>query len=85
MSREAMRRTQALRKEAGLQKVDRIECFIKGEKSMIEMLKKFEESIKEKVGAEELMLSEKVPEKEYSHFAKEKIKGKEIEIFIKKI
>lgn len=85
MSREAMRRTQALRKEAGLQKVDRIECYMKADKEIIEMITKFSDAIKEKVGADELAISEIVPEKPYSHFAKQKIKGKEIEIFIRKL
>ncbi|HZX44763.1 MAG TPA: class I tRNA ligase family protein, partial [Candidatus Nanoarchaeia archaeon] len=80
-SREIMRRVQNLRKNAGLEKKDRIDLFIL---SPVD-LSAHEEAIVEKVGANTLVLSESLPKAKFSVSGKEKIKGKEFEIFFNKI
>lgn len=56
-ARELMRNVQGLRKEAGLEKSDRIVLFVKASNEMEKMLKKFSSDIKEKVGADKLEFS----------------------------
>ncbi|MFH1317067.1 MAG: isoleucine--tRNA ligase [Candidatus Woesearchaeota archaeon] len=84
-SREIMRRTQALRKDAGLEKNDRIELFLKCDKDLSQMLAPFEKSIKDKVGASHLTISQGEPGVKFTHNSKEKVKAKEFEIFLSKI
>ena len=80
-AREIMRRTQSLRKTAGLQKKDRIDLFIKTEVN----LKSFEQQIIEKVGANSLVISEASPKEKFQSASKEKVKGKSFELFFNKI
>jgi len=84
-SREIMRRIQSARKDAGLQKSDRITLFIKVDEELKAMLDKFENQIKEKVGAETIKISNLDPSKQHANSAKEKVKGKDFEIFFDKI
>ena len=56
-AREAMRRIQSMRKDAGLEKKDRIELFIKADNELKEKLQKFEGQLIEKVGAKNLTIS----------------------------
>ena len=79
-SREIMRRVQALRKKAGLQKADGISLFIKTDEELKELLKEWNPVIKEKVGASQLRISEMEPSKKHEFVTKEKVKGKEFEI-----
>ena len=74
-SREVMRRVQSLRKKAGLQKSDSISLFIKADEELIEMLKKHEDAIKDKVGASKLKISQIDPVKKTKSSSKEKVKG----------
>ena len=80
-SREVMRRVQSLRKESGLEKKDRIDLFVKTSLS----LDKFKDAIMEKVGAKSLVISESAPKVKFSFNSKEKVKGKEFELFFDKI
>ncbi len=84
-AREVMRRVQSLRKDAGLQKPDRIALFVKASEEMAEMLKKWEAPIAEKCGAEKIKISSQNPAKKHSTQSKEKIKGAEFEIFFDKM
>ncbi len=79
--REIMRRVQVMRKLNGMSKGDRISLFIKTDEELVDMLSKWKESIKEKVGANALMISINNPSKKHNFTNKDKIKGKEIEIF----
>ena len=80
-----MRRIQSLRKKSGLQKSDSISLFIKADEELIEMLKKWENQIKEKVGASKIKISELNPSKKHKFSSKEKVKGKGFELFFDKV
>ena len=84
-AREVMRRVQALRKKAELQKSDRISLFLKTDEELKEMLGKWEKQIKEKVGAEKIKIDSLGPAKKHNFSSKEKVKGKEIEIWFDKV
>ena len=84
-AREIMRRVQALRKKAGLQRNDSISLFIKTDDELREMLKEWNLVIKEKVGASQFRISELEPSKEHEFVSKEKVKGKEFEICLEKL
>ncbi len=79
-AREIMRRIQALRKKAGLQKSDNISLFLKTDEELKEMLKEWSLVIKEKVGASQFRISELEPSKKHAYVSSEKVKGKEFEI-----
>ncbi|HLC62171.1 MAG TPA: isoleucine--tRNA ligase [Candidatus Nanoarchaeia archaeon] len=83
-AREIMRRVQALRKKAGLQKSDNISLFLKTDEELKEMLKEWAVVIKEKVGASQFRISEMEPSKTHEFVSKEKVKGKEFEIGLEK-
>lgn len=84
-AREVMRRVQALRKKAGLQKSDSISLFIKTDEDLKGMLKVWTLMIKEKVGASQIRISELEPSKKHSFVSSEKVKGKEFEIGLDKV
>ena len=84
-AREIMRRVQALRKKAGLQKSDNISLFIKTDEELKEMLKVWNLVIKEKVGASQFRISELEPSKKHAFVSNEKVKGKEFEIHLEKV
>ncbi|MBN2111901.1 class I tRNA ligase family protein, partial [Candidatus Woesearchaeota archaeon] len=84
-AREVMRRVQALRKKAGLEKPDRIVLFIKVDEEMEDMLKKWDKAIAEKCGADKIKVSSKKPAKKHKHHSDEKVKGKEFSIFFDKV
>ena len=84
-SREIMRRVQSLRKNAGLEKKDRIDLFIKADDDLTSKLNKFKEQIIEKVGAKTLTISEAAPKEKFSNTSKEKVKGKSFELFLSKV
>ena len=77
-ARELMRRVQQMRKNAGLVKTQMVEMFIVTEN--VEILKEWQEAIKEKVGAEKFDFSADKPAKEYFNKDTAKIKDKEFEI-----
>ncbi|MFQ5474939.1 MAG: isoleucine--tRNA ligase, partial [Candidatus Nanoarchaeia archaeon] len=82
-ARELMRRVQALRKEAGMQKSDNIALHIVAENPKV--LEPWQEAIKEKVGAEEIEISRDKPGRNYETKRSEHLKGKEFEIHFSKV
>ena len=84
-ARELTRRIQELRKKAGLQKKDRISLFIKTDEELKSMLKKWETSIKEIVGASTLKVDYLNPSKKHKFTSKEKVRDKKFELFLDKV
>jgi len=84
-SRELMRRIQDLRKKSGMQKSDSIICVVRGDEELVEMLKPWEAAVKEKVGASKIKISTEMPARQMQFSAKEKVKGREFEIWIEKV
>ncbi|MBI2659013.1 class I tRNA ligase family protein, partial [Candidatus Woesearchaeota archaeon] len=84
-AREIMRRVQALRKKAGLQKSDSISLFIKTDDELKEMLKEWNLVIKEKVGASQFRISELEPSRKHAFTSNEKVKSKEFNIEFDKL
>ena len=80
-----MRRIQALRKKAGLQKKDNISLFLKVDDELNEMLKDWKIVIKDKVGASAMKISSLEPSREHKWKSKEKVKDKEFEIFLEAV
>ena len=84
-AREIMRRVQALRKKAGLQKSDSISLFLKTDEELKEMLKEWNLVIKEKVGASQFRISELEPSKKHAFVSNEEVKGKKFVVHLEKI
>ena len=76
-AREVMRRIQAARKKAGLQKRQNISLFIKVDEKLKNYLSKWEAAIKEKVGAEVIHIGTGESAREHMHKGADKVKGKE--------
>lgn len=77
-SRELMRRVQALRKKAGLQKTDSIKLFIECDEDLQEWFTTWIKQIQEKVGAETIEFG--VPEN-FEHSSEEKVKQSSFKIY----
>jgi isoleucyl-tRNA synthetase len=84
-TRELMRRIQELRKNAGLEKADRISLFIKTDEELMNVLNNFHSIIKEKVGASTLKISNLEPSKKHKFESKEKVRDKKFELFLEKV
>jgi len=84
-AREMMRRIQAARKKAGLNKLDRIDLFLKVDEDMKESLSSWESQIKDKVGANNMKISDMDPARKHEFVSKDKVKSKEFEICFDKI
>jgi isoleucyl-tRNA synthetase len=84
-AREAMRRVQAARKKAGLQKVDTISLYLKVDDTLARMLETWSKQIKEKCGASSIKVSTEAPAKKMEFEAQDNIKGKTLEIFFDRI
>jgi isoleucyl-tRNA synthetase len=84
-ARELTRRVQELRKQAGLQKKDRIVLFIKADEDLVSILNSFHSIIQEKVGAKLLKISNLNPSKKHKHTRKVKIHDEEFELFLDKV
>jgi len=84
-ARELTRRVQSLRKKSGLQKSDRISLFVKTDEELKNTLNIFLGTIKEKVGAEQMLISEKSPSKKHEFSSKEKVRDKKFELFLEKV
>lgn len=82
-AREAMRRIQQLRKDAGLQKTDKANVYIQTNKELCEMLDPWKARISEKCGATTVIGSIK-PTRKHEHTATEKIKEYELTFFLDK-
>ncbi len=76
-AREIMRRIQAARKKAGLQKQQGISLFIKVDDELKFLLARWESAIKEKVGAIAIHIGTGESAKEHAHKSADKVKGKE--------
>ncbi len=84
-SRELMRRVQMLRKTAGLQKKDDITLFVECDSELNEWFTKWLDSIKEKVGAKVLKISEHKPSRKHEHVSEEKVKGRVFKLYLDKV
>lgn len=84
-AREIMRRIQAQRKKAGLNKSDRIDLFLKVDEDLKESLASWESQIKEKVGAKQMKISELAPARKHEFVSKDKVKDKQFEICFDKV
>lgn len=80
-SREIMRKVQSLRKQMGLEKRDSIQLHI-ATKELSARLQSWKEKIAEKCGCKKIEISAEKPSGKWKQSAKEKIRGKEVEIFI---
>ncbi|MEK6808266.1 MAG: isoleucine--tRNA ligase [Nanoarchaeota archaeon] len=83
-AREIIRRVQSLRKKASLEKKDTINLLIKTDEELGRMLKPFYHHIKLRVNARTFKISELEPVKKIEFVSKEKIRGKEIIIYLEK-
>jgi len=84
-SREIMRRVQAARKKAKLQKEDRIKLHIEGDSMIVDSVKMFSEDIKNKVGATELTFDLVAPKDKFETVSEEKAKEKKFVIHFNKL
>ena len=84
-ARELMRRVQAARKKAGMSKLDSIDLFIRVDEELKEILKDWHEQIKDKVGANQMRISDLEPAKKHEFVSEDEIKGKKIEIGFDKV
>jgi len=83
-ARELMRRVQALRKDAGLDKKDHIVLIVQADKGFLDMLQPHEATIREKVGAKTLKLSYQPPARKHQVTSAESVKDKKFTIHFDK-
>lgn len=81
-AREVTRRLQQLRKEAGLEKQDRIEAVIVF--GLADELQPFKEDIAAKVGADSLVITHD-SDSSFEHAAQAKVKGESLRVLLKKV
>ncbi|MBD3209487.1 class I tRNA ligase family protein, partial [Candidatus Woesearchaeota archaeon] len=81
-AREVMRRLQQLRKEAGLEKHDRIEAVVVFE--LADKLRAFKDDIARRVGADKLLITAK-SDIALAHRTTAKVKGKQLLVMLKKV
>ncbi len=85
-ARELMRHVQQLRKEAGLEKLDRINLFLKVSPAMKVKAERWKMEIEEKVGAEKMELSLTEPGRQYFQQHKDvMIKEEKVGVWMEKI
>jgi len=84
-AREIMRFVQQMRKEAGLEKKDKIILLVKVDDELLEKVEKFKNDIKEKVGADKIELGFLGPTRKHKFSGKRKIKKEEVEIWFDKV
>ncbi len=85
-AREVMRKVQDARKNASLEKKDRINLFIcAGENKMKMWLQKFKQEIEEKTGSSQMLLSSTDPNQKYDHLEEFKVKDKSFKIFFSRL
>jgi len=82
-SREIMRNVQQLRKQAGFEKLDRIDLFLSCSPGLQKNLVKFKLDIEQKVGAEKLTFG--VPKLALAHNGKFAVKTEQFEAWFKKV
>lgn len=83
-AREIMRRIQALRKEAGLDKKDQITVLLQADKDFVALLRPWAATIEEKVGAKVMRLSDQPPARKHQHESAEKVKDRSFTIYFDK-
>ena len=83
--RELMRQVQELRKNAGLEKQDRIVLYVKTTKELKENLQKFHADIQEKVGADTLKIETIDPARKHQHTGEFAIKKETFKVWFDKI
>jgi len=80
-AREVARKIQSMRKKAGLRKENKINAAIFAEKGLLEMLRRHEKMLRERINAKKLHFEEKEEKiRKYSNKEEEKIKGKTIKM-----
>ena len=84
-AREIMRRIQSLRKKNGLEKSDKIVLHIRVDEELDNMLGKFIDAIKEKVGADKIVISQLDAARKHAVSDLFKVKDKEMEISFDKL
>ncbi len=84
-AREIMRYVQQMRKEAGLEKKDKINLFVKIDEDLLEKIDRFKNDIKEKVGAVEIELGAVKPKKKHQFSDKKNIKKEDIGVWFDKV
>ena len=84
-AREIMRRVQALRKDAGLIKQDRIVLYLKTGQKLKQMLEPLERDIAQKVGASKIKVDILDPAKKHAHVSQEKVKTEEFVVYFDKM
>ncbi len=80
-AREIVRRVQALRKDAGLEKSDLISLYVQLNPDMSSTVGELLQDFKGKIGAKDITVSTIAPEKEYEFSKSAKVKGKEFTVF----
>lgn len=84
-AREIMRRTQQLRKDAGLKKSDTISLYVQTDEELAKQLDQWVSKIAEKCGANPAKIGSLDPVRKHEHQAEETIKGKQIRFFLDKV
>ncbi|MBW2977705.1 isoleucine--tRNA ligase, partial [Candidatus Woesearchaeota archaeon] len=84
-AREIMRRIQSLRKKGGLVKSDKITLFVGVDEELKAMLEKWEDQIKEKVGADNIRIDVVEPGRKHELESEEKIKDHKVRICFDKL
>ncbi|MEM3154750.1 MAG: isoleucine--tRNA ligase [Candidatus Woesearchaeota archaeon] len=82
-ARELMRRIQQMRKDAGMQKVDRALVYIQADEKSVQIIDSWKGRIAEKCGAH-VNIGSKNPVKKHKYSAEEKIKDKVFKLFLDK-
>lgn len=84
-AREVMRNVQQLRKDAGLQKWDRIDLIIKASATMKPLMEKWRGNIGQKVGTDELQVVSEEPAQKYEHSQEFTVKKERFTVWIRKV
>ncbi|MBW2978741.1 class I tRNA ligase family protein, partial [Candidatus Woesearchaeota archaeon] len=83
-AREIMRRVQAARKKAGLEKTDSIMLYIQTDEKLKQMLLPWKDKIQLKVGASKMKIDTQEPAKKHSNVSEEKVKEKKFYLHFEK-
>jgi isoleucyl-tRNA synthetase len=81
--RELARRIQSLRKQAGLQKGDKINAMLIVSEGLGKRISPFLENLKQKTGSEIILINKTAEKESYSHSIEENIKKEKVNIFLK--
>ena len=81
LAREIIRRIQALRKKAGLEKKDTISLYVHVDEDVKSAVSGILQSAKKKIGAKDIKVSSEKPSKEYEHKEDATVKGKSFSVY----